>query len=49
MPGGVPGGGRPGGGQAGGMAPGNVQQQGMPGGDSGPMGSYQMGQDPMDQ
>ena len=49
MPGGVPGGGRPGGGQAGGMAPGNIQQQGMPGGDGGPMGLYQMGQDPMDQ
>ena len=54
MPGGAPGGGQPGngqpgGGQAGGMAPGNMQQQGMPGGDGGHMGSYQMGQDPMDQ
>ena len=49
MPGGAPGGGRPGGGQAGGMVPGNIQQQGMPGGDGGHMGSYQMGQDPMDQ
>ena len=53
MPGGAPGGGRPGGGQhggrqAGGMAPGNMQQ-GIPGGDGGPMGSYQMGQDPTDQ
>ena len=49
MPGGASGGGRPGGGQGGGMAPGNMQQQGMPGGDGGHMGSYQMGQDPMDQ
>ena len=54
MPGGAPGGGQPGngqpgGGQAGGMAPGNMQQQGMPGGDGGPVGSYQMGQDPMNQ
>ena len=49
MPGGAPGGGQPGGGQAGGMAPGNMQQQGIPGGDGGPMGSYQMGQDPMNQ
>ena len=48
MPGGAPGGGRHGGGQAGGMAPGNMQQ-GIPGGDGGPMGSYQMGQDPTDQ
>ncbi|WP_052690727.1 ArnT family glycosyltransferase [Bifidobacterium mellis] len=53
MHGGAPGGGRPGGGQhgggeAGGMAPGNMQQ-GIPGGDGGPMGSYQMGQDPMNQ
>ena len=48
MPGGAPGGGQPGGGQAGGMAPGNMQQ-GLPGGDGGPMGSYQMGQDPMNQ
>ena len=49
MPGGAPGGGQPGGGQAGGMAPGNMPQQGKPGGDGGPMGSYQMGQDPMNQ
>ena len=48
MPGGAPGGGQPGGGQAGGMAPSNMQQ-GLPGGDGGPMGSYQMGQDPMNQ
>ena len=48
MPGGAPGGGQHGGGQAGGMALGNMQQ-GIPGGDGGPMGSYQMGQDPMDQ
>ena len=54
MPGGAPGGGQfgngqPGGGQAGGMAPGNMQQQGMPSSDGGPTGSYQMGQDPMNQ
>ena len=49
MPGGAPGGGQPGGGQAGGMAPGNMPQQGKPGGDGGPMGSYQMAQDPMNQ
>ena len=49
MPGGAPGGGQPGGGQAGGMAPGNMPHQGKPGGDGGPMGSYQMGQDPMNQ
>lgn len=48
MPGGAPGGGQHGGGQAGGMALGNMQQ-GIPGGDGGPMGSYQMGQDPMNQ
>ena len=53
MPGGAPGGGRPGGGQhggrqAGGMAPGNMQQ-GIPGGDGDPTGSYPIGQDPMNQ
>ncbi|MBI0150024.1 glycosyltransferase family 39 protein [Bifidobacterium sp. M0353] len=47
-PGGMPGG-APGGGRAGGMAPGNMPQQGKPGGDGGHMGSYQMGQDPMNQ
>ena len=49
MPGDASGGGRPGGGQGGGMAPGNMQQQGMPGDDGGSMGSYHMGQDQMDQ
>ncbi|WP_339347410.1 hypothetical protein [Bifidobacterium apis] len=47
--GGQPGNGQPGGGQAGGMAPGNMQQQGMPGGDGGLTGSYLMSQDPMNQ
>ena len=49
MPGGAPGGGQPGSSQAGGRAPGNMPQQGKPGGDGGPMGSYQMAQDPMNQ
>ena len=47
--GGQPGNGQPGGGQAGGMALGNMQKQGIPGGDGGPMGSYQMSQDLMNQ